>query len=320
MSLQLSKETIEEWLEKCDYLKCSSQNKQELISFGSERLYSALYKLPLAGRIDDIAPKGQDDLGFALLQHHFEIDESDGATTEDAKVYKQNIRCKSVQRVNAYLSLMMRTVARELAGPVYAYDGIHNADGRKSAGGDNPIVIVNQEIVDRCGDEGNAIDQSEEMPSVSGGAGSETDWDPDADIYGVEPSSGANLPNDIDLASKVAENEELGKRVDLEAVEKIEAIRKIKNCGACYYVLTLFNGDYGGILGKTSFYDGASKIREIIFGGDRALDMRRLVALRIQSFFENDWWKDPNNAEIVARIENKRAELRKKADSVAYDM
>lgn len=320
MSLQLSKETIVEWLEKCDYLKCSSQNKQALISFGSERLYLALHKLPLAGRIDDVAPRGQNELGFSLLQHYFEIDEADGATAEDAKAYKQNIRCKSIQHVNAYLSLMMRTVARELAGPEYAYDGIHNADGGMSADGDNPSVIINQEIVDRCGNGGNASDQSEVMPSLSGGVGSETDWDPDADIYGVEPSSGANLPNDIDLASKVAGNEELGKRADLEAVEKIEAIRKIKNCGACYYVLTLFNGDYGGILGKTSFYDGASKIREIIFGGDRALDMRRLVALRIQSFFENDWWKDPNNAEIVARIENKRAELRKKADSVAYDM
>ncbi len=320
MSTQLSKDAIVEWLEKCDYLKCDEANKQVLITFGSERLYSGLSKLPLSGRIDDIAPIGRKELGFALLQHHFEIDESDGATVEEAKAYKQNIRCKSVQHVNAYMSLMMRTVARELAGSEYAYDGVHNSDGRMSAVGDNPVVIVNQEIVDRCGDDGNAISQSEEIPSEFGGVGCAADWDPDADIYGVEPSLGANSPSDIDFASKVAGDEELGKRAESEAAEKIAAIRKINNCGACYYVLTLFNGDYGGILGKTSFYDGVSKIREIILGGDRALDMRRLVALRIQAFFENVWWKDPDNAEIVARIEEKRTELRKKADSAAYDM
>lgn len=320
MSMQLSKEVIVDWLEQCDYQKCTGPNKQALITFGSERLYLALHKLPLSGRIDDIAPRGRDDLGFALLQHHFEIDECDGGKAEDAKVYKQNLRCKSVQHVNAYLSLMMRTVARELAGPEYAHDGVHNADGGKSACGDSPIVIVNQEIVDRSGNGVNVRDEPEVMPSLSGGVGSETDWDPDADIYGMEPSSETTLPNDSDLASKVAGNQELEKRADVEATEKIDAIRKISNCGACYYVLTLFNGDYNGILGKTSFYDGVSRIRAILLGGDRALDMRRLVALRVQSFFENQWWNDSRNIEIVARIEKKRSELRKMTDSAAYDM
>lgn len=318
MSAQLTKEAIVEWLEKCDYAKCSDPHKKEWIEFCRHRLNGALGKLPVSNRIFAVAPESSPELGVAHLQHYFEIREEDGASPETAKAYKWKIRGKSVGLANAYLTLTMRTVARELAGPEYACDGIHNADGRKIAGTDRPVVFVDQDIVDRCGDSGNG--QIGVMPPLSNANGGGADWDPDADVYGCEPSSGDGL-----LFAGVAESEtteaweELKAKADVIALEKIGAIRDVKNCGACYFIMTSFDGDYHGIVGKTTYYNGAKRIREILLSGDRSLDLRRQVALRIQSFFNNEWWNDPANAKVVSAILEKMGESRKLAEFAAYD-
>lgn len=157
------------------------------------------------------------------------------------------------------------------------------------------------------------------MPSLSGEAGRDSDWDPEADIYKAEPSVEGDSSFDRSVVSKEIEEEAFMKKVASVAAEKIKEIRKLKNCGACYYILTSFDGDYEGILAKTSYYDGAKEIKEIILAGDPSLDLRRFVALRIQSFFENDWWNDSANAQTVAAIKRKREELRKLAKSAAYN-
>lgn len=318
MSSQLTKETLVEWLEKCDYLKCASSAKNELIEFGYERLYGALRKLPLNGRIAELAPPSNRELGFALLQHHFEVDEVDGAGAEESKSYKKNIRDKAVNHANGYLSLMMKTVARELAKSEWEYDGCHNADGSKSADADRPSVVVNQGIIDRCTNGGIEDEQPDAMPSLSGAVGTATDWDPDADVYGVEPSTrgGASLGGPVVL--EACSKSEFTKKVDLAAVEKIDKICKLKNCGACYYIMTSLDGDYSGIIGKTAYYDTAKAIKDIIRAGDRSLDLRRAVGLRIQSYFENDWRNDPVNAKMMAAIEKKQDERRKLAQLAAY--